>query len=360
VSTVHLTVTAFFIGMACGQAFYGPFSDHYGRRAPLLIGLSLFLAATVYCANAASIEGLIAGRFFQALGVSSGTVVGRSIVRDLYAWDEAGQKLSVIWLVFGMVPLVGPLAGSALLGLWGWQSIFWFMAALTAPVFLMMLVGLPETAPRERQAATPVTLARNYGFLLRQRHFLLYATLIFFCQTGLFAFVTNSSFVLVGALGYSPVEFGLAFALIMTGHIIGAGAGARLARAIGMEATIRRGTLLALAAASALAAYAWLRMDSAVPIIVSMFFFMFGASLIVPHAMAAAMSPFPRLAGAASSLIGLAQLSAGAAISSLLGALFDGTARPLGSTMALSSLACVVLYECYIASRRRPVRASKA
>ncbi len=350
VTTVQFTVTLFFIGLACGQTIYGPVSDRYGRRAPLIFGVALFLAATLYCANAHSIEGLIVGRFFQALGVSSGTVLGRSMVRDLYAWDAAAQKMAVIWLVFGLMPLSGPLLGALLLQAWGWQAIFWFMAALTAPVLVAILFGLPETSlERAGRAPRPSELARDYLFLLRQRHFVLYVAMIFFIQTGVFAFVSNSSFVLVTALGFSAGEFGFLFAGIMVGHISGAALGSRLVRTMGIKATIRRGALLAFMSGVAALGFGWLNMRSPLAILVPMFFFMFAGSLVTPHSMAAAMSPFPKLAGAASSLTGLTQLAGGAAASYVLGWLFDGTARALSAAVALSGLAAVVVFELLIA-----------
>jgi DHA1 family bicyclomycin/chloramphenicol resistance-like MFS transporter len=362
VTTVQLTITVFFIGLACGQVIYGPFSDHYGRRPPLIVGLTLFLVATVYCANAGSIEGLIAGRFFQALGASSGTVLGRSIVRDLYSWNEAAQKMAVVWLVFGVMPLFGPLVGAALLVAWGWQSIFWFMAALTALIFAAILFGLPETAILQHGAApTPIAVARDYAFLLRQRHFLIYVAVIFVIQTGIFAFVANSSFVLITALGFSAGQFGLIFAGIVTGHLCGAAVGSRLVRKIGIDSTIRCGVFIAFVSGVTMVVVAWLRIDLALAIIVPMFFFMSSGSLVTPHAMAAAMSPFPKFAGAASSLIGVAQLGGGAAASYLLGFLFDGTARPVATAIALCGLAAAVLYECFIgSSQRRRVRAAQS
>jgi DHA1 family bicyclomycin/chloramphenicol resistance-like MFS transporter len=115
--------------------------------------------------------------------------------------------------------------------------------------------------------------------------------------------------------------------------------------------------LLAFASGLALMAFAWSGIDAALAIVVPMFFFMFGVSLVIPHAMAAAMEPFPELAGTASSLIGLAQLSAGAGISYVLGVLFDGTARPMTGAIALASLVSVFLYEGLIGrSQPQPAR----
>lgn len=353
VNSVQLTVTAFFVGLACGQLFYGPFSDHYGRRPMLLGGLALCLAATIFCATAGSVEALVIGRFFQALGVSSASVLCRSVVRDLNAWDEAAHKLAVMWVVFGLAPVFGPYLGSLLLATWGWPSIFWCMAAAIAPLLLAMLFGLPETAPYPRPPAPRLaSYARNFIFLLGQRHFTAYLLSILSIQTAIFAFVTNSPFVLITALGFSPGEFGLIFGAVMSGHVVGAAVGARTVRRRGINDTIRMGGLISFVSGAVLLAVAWAGVNQLLAITVPLFFMLYGSALIVPHAMAAAMSPYPGMAGAASSLAGIAQLLGGAVISYLLGVLFDGTSRPLATAIALSGLAVVVVYETLI--RRLP------
>ena len=359
VGSVQLTVTSFFVGLACGQLFYGPFSDHYGRRPLLLGGLAVCLVATIFCAVAGSVEALVAGRFFQALGVSSASVLCRSVVRDLNAWDEAAQKLAVMWVIFGLSPVFGPLLGAFLMNTWGWPSIFWYMVAAMTPLLLVMWIGLPETAPYPRAPSPrPLSYIRNFVFLLGQRHFIVYLFLILCIQTAIFSFVTNSSFVLITALGFSPAEFGLIFGTIMLGHVAGAAVGARIVRRRGINATIRLGGMIAFAAGVVLLVVAWMGINQVLAITIPLFFVLYGSSLIVPHAMAAAMSPYPEMAGAASSLAGIAQLLGGAVISFVLGAVFDGTSRPLATAIALSGLAVVLVYELLV--RRLPPHPSQS
>ncbi len=359
VNSVQLTVTAFFVGLACGQLFYGPFSDHYGRRPMLLGGLVLCLAATIFCATAGSVDALVIGRFFQALGVSAASVLCRSVVRDLNTWDEAAQKLAIMWVIFGLAPVVGPYLGSLLLATWGWPAIFWYMVAAMAPLLLIMMLGLPETAPYPRPPAPrPANYIRNFVFLLSQRHFVAYLVTILCIQTAIFAFVTNSPFVLITALGFSPGEFGLLFGMIMSGHVIGAAVGARIVRRRGINQTIRLGGLISFAAGMVLLVVAWTGINQVFAITIPLFFVLYGSSLIVPHAMAAAMSPYPAMAGAASSLAGIAQLLGGAVISYVLGILFDGTSRPLATAIALSGLGVVVVFELLV--RHLPVHPSQA
>lgn len=359
VGSVQLTVTSFFVGLACGQLFYGPFSDHYGRRPLLLGGLALCLAATIFCALAGSVEALVIGRFLQALGVSAASVLCRSVVRDLNAWDAAAQKLAVMWVIFGVAPVFGPFLGALLLNTWGWPSIFWYMVAAMTPLLFAMLFGLPETAPYPRPPAPRLSsYIRNFSFLLGERHFVVYLLVILCIQTAIFAFVTNSSFVLITALGFSPGQFGVIFGAIMSGHVVGAAVGARLVRRRGINETIRLGGIISFVAGLVLLAVAWTGSNQVLAITIPLFFVLYGSSLIVPHAVAAAMSPYPELAGAASSLVGMAQLLGGAVISYVLGKLFDGTSRPLATAIALSGLAVVVVFELLI--RRLPPHPSRA
>lgn len=358
VIAVQLTMTAFFAGLAIGQLVYGPLSDRFGRRPLLIAGLSLCLAGTLLCASAGSVDTLIAGRLLQAFGAASATVLTRSIVRDLYAWNEAARTLALMHVIFGIVPIVGPVAGSLLLIAWGWESVFWLVAAITAALLVWVALRLPETAPYPRAGApSPAAIGRNFGFLLGERHFLAYMLAVLFIQAGIFAFVGGSSIVLIKALGYSAKEYGVVYALIMVGHITGAAWSSRLVLKQGIDRTIRLGALISFGSGGVLALLAWLHIGSALAIVIPMFCFMFGTTLIVPHATAAAMSPYPKIAGAASSLIGFGYLAAGAGMSYALGAIFDGTARPLTTAIALTGLVTLALYELLI--RRLKPHASR-
>jgi MFS transporter, DHA1 family, multidrug resistance protein len=348
-AATQLTLTAFFGGMACGQLLYGPISDRFGRRPTLLAGIALCLGGTLVCANAGSIDMLITGRFFQALGASSGTVVSRSIVRDCYAWGEAGRVLSLISVVFGVVPIVGPMLGSLLLEAGGWPAVFWFIASFATVLLGLVALQLPETAPQPRDhALAPLSLARSFGFLLVQRHFLGYLLVLVSIHIAIFAFLSSSSFVLIQALGYSPRQYGVIFSVVMIGHLLGAVTGSRLVLKLGLDRGIRLGAQIAFVSGALLAVLAGWGFVSALAVVIPTFFFMFGAALVMPLATAAAMSPYPKLAGAASSLLGVSYMGTGALVSYVLGLLFDGTARPLAGAIALSGLATLLLFELII------------
>src|SRR3954468_11580307 len=121
---VQLTLSAFFLGFALGQLVYGPLSDRYGRRRPLLAGLLLYTVASLLCAVTPSIWTLILARLLQGLGACAGPVLARAVVRDLYDRDRAARMLSLLFLVLSAAPLLAPTIGGQILIWVGWRAIF--------------------------------------------------------------------------------------------------------------------------------------------------------------------------------------------------------------------------------------------
>ncbi len=119
IGQVQMSLMVFFVALGAGQLVYGPFSDMFGRKLPLYIGLVLFMIGSVGCALAPSIEWLIAFRFVQGLGACAGTVVPRAVVRDLHTGPEAAKLMSLLMLVFSISPILAPLAGSGVIALGG-------------------------------------------------------------------------------------------------------------------------------------------------------------------------------------------------------------------------------------------------
>ena len=245
--------------------------------------------------------------------------------------------LARMMVVFGIVPIAAPLIGAQLLSWWGWQATFGLLAAVAVLLLLSVSTGLVETAPPVR-AASPARIARTFGQILRDPRFVAPFCVLLGAQLGIFAFVTNSAFVLVGALGLSAREYSVLFAVVMIGQIAGAWFTSRMVVRVGMSRMLRFGTRLALAAGVIAATLAWVGVGHWLAIVLPFMAFMFAASCIVPNATAAALSPFPGSAGTASSLLGACAFVLGATVSAVLGALFDGTARPMTGALLLGGL----------------------
>jgi DHA1 family bicyclomycin/chloramphenicol resistance-like MFS transporter len=340
VSAAQATVTTYFLGLAAGQLLWGPLSDRYGRKPVLLAALVLMLAATAAAALAGSLPAVATARLLQGAGMAGGVVIGRSIVRDLHAHEQAARLLSRMMLVFSLVPIAAPLAGAALASRAGWTAIFWAYASVAGLLVVAVAAGLPETAAA-RRAAPLAEIARRLREILRDRRFVAPFLLVVGCQMAIICWVSNSAFALA-ASGASMSQYGWMFAGVMLGQIAGAWISSRLVLRLGIARLLRAGGRIALAGGAAAAALAWAGVEHWLGIVAPFAVMLFGTALVIPNASAAALSPFPHAAGAASSLMGAIGFACGAAVSTLLGAAFDGTARPMASVAALATLGVVI------------------
>jgi DHA1 family bicyclomycin/chloramphenicol resistance-like MFS transporter len=334
----QLTVTSYLLGLAAGQLGWGPLSDRHGRKPVLLAGLALFLVSTATAAAAQSLQTLVLLRFAQGLGMSSGPVVARSIVRDLYAREQAAHLLARMMAVFGVIPVAAPLLGGQALVLGGWPAVFWLFAAIALALLFAVGLGLRETAPAERPSVAPRRIAASYVRLFGDARFRAALTTMVCVQMGIIAFVSSSALAMVQALALTPTMFSLLFATVMLGQIAGGLLGSRLVPRLGSARMVRLGAGLAAAAGIALALLAFAGVPHWSAIVLPMLVYLFGAAFLIPNATAAALAPFPQMAGSASSLLGAIPFGLGALVSALLAAAFDGSARPMALAIAASGL----------------------
>lgn len=342
VNAAQLTVTTYFIGLASGQLVWGPLSDRLGRRPALLAGLSVMLASSLAAALAGSIATVAAARLGQGFAMSSGAVVVRSIVRDLHAHERAAKLLSSVTIVFSLVPIAAPLVGAALASGVGWRAVFWFLCAAAAALMVATGAGLAETVPAERRSARPLAVARTLGAIITDRRFVAPLLLVLCSHIGILAWVSNSAFTLMKGFGVSIAAYGLMFAGVMLGQILGAWTSSRLVMRLGIARLLRAGTRVMLVGGVAAAALAWSGQGHWLAVILPYALFLFGTALVMPNAMASALTPFPTTAGAASSLVGAVGFTAGALVSTLLAAVFDGTARPMATAAAVAGVGATV------------------
>ena len=336
---VQLTLSVYMYGWGIAQLVVGPLSDRFGRRAALITGLAVFVAASVACALSRNIEMLIAARFVQAAAMASVAVVPRAVVRDLYSGHHAAHMLSLMGVVLGIAPIVAPILGSHLHVWFGWQANFVFVATYGAIALACVVAGLPETLKlRDASATDPRVIVANYRRLLRSRQFVGYMLVAAFATAGLFAFLAGSAFVFVAVMGKSEQGFGFLFGSVMLGNITGATIGSRLVTRLGIDRMIGSATWLMLAAGVAMGALAWAQVVHPLAVVVPMFLFMVAFMTTMPQATAGALTPFPGAAGSAASLLSFCQFLVGSSAALIVGVTFDGTQRPMATTIAVASL----------------------
>jgi DHA1 family bicyclomycin/chloramphenicol resistance-like MFS transporter len=339
---VQLTISAYLIGFAVGQILYGPVSDRHGRKPVLLVALALYSVASLACVLSTSIEMLIAARFVQALGGCGSVVLARAIVRDLYSGTRAGRELSMMGSVMALAPVLAPLAGGLLQTGFGWRSIFVTLVATGVAGAGVVWLLLPETlATRATEPISPSTMLTSYRAVARNPAYLAYLGIATASYAGLFAWISGASFVLQNLYGLSPFSFGVAFALGSIGYMTGATMAARLVMRLGIDRTLGLGSVtLAVGGLGTVIALA-LGFGSAVSLVLPVAIYLAGLGMVLPQAIAGAMTPFPERAGAASALLGFIQQSAAALCGAVVGWFLGQNAWPLA--LAVAAMGCVTL-----------------
>jgi DHA1 family bicyclomycin/chloramphenicol resistance-like MFS transporter len=351
---VQLTISAYLVGFAVGQIVYGPMSDRHGRKPVLLSALALYCAASLACALSTSIEMLIVARFAQALGGSGGIVLARAIVRDLYSGARAGRELSLIGSVMALAPVLAPLAGGVLQTGFGWRSIFIVLVATGLTGTAIVLPLLPETlAARAAEPVSPSTMLKSYRVVARHPAYLAYLGLATTSFAGLFAWISGTSFVLQNLYGLSPFNFGIAFAVGSVGYMIGATLAARLVMRLGIDRTLGVGAGAMAAGGLGMVAAVAFGLTSAVSLVLPMAIYLGGLGMVLPQAIAGAMTPFPERAGTASALLGFIQQSAAALCGAVVGWLLGENAWPLAAAVAAMGCATLVIWITTRALRAR-------
>lgn len=351
IEQVQLTLSLFLVGFGVAQLVWGPLSDRIGRRPPLLAGTLLYVAASLACMLAPSIEALVLGRLVQAVAACSGVVLGRAVVRDLYAPAEAARVLAYLGTAMALAPILGPILGGWLTLAFGWRSTFAALALFGALAFLGTWHAVPETNRRKDPHATsPARLAANYGALLRDRLYLARVALAALGYAGIFSFISASPHLLIDAVGLRPDQYGLCFAAGVAGWMVGTFAAGRLNRRLGLEGLLALGTRVSAIAALAGLAWALAVAPSWPAVVAPMFLFMLGAGFTLPTAMALAIGPHPGKAGLASALLGFLQLAFASLVGLAVSALYDRTAVPMMAVLVLVTAAALPL----VAVARRP------
>jgi MFS transporter, DHA1 family, multidrug resistance protein len=353
-SQVQLTLASFFIGLAFGQAIIGPLTDRFGRKPPLAFGLVLFIAASAGCALARSVEWLIALRLFQALGAAAGMVVARAMVRDLFPPKEVAGVFSSLMLVLGVAPILAPMLGSQVL-LWAeWPAIFWCLTAFGIACLTLATLRLQESHRPPADARLHLgTVLGNYGRLFRHRNFMGYALAGSLAIGGMFAYIAGSPFVVIELYGLSSTDYGWIFGANAFGLIGASQVNRLLLRRLTSDQVLLATTLVLAIVALVLAALAWTAIGGLWPLLVALFLYASIIGLTLPNSSALALLTQHQGVGAAAALLGVLQFGIGAAAALGVGALEDGTARPMGLVIGVCGLGSCL-------ARRLLVRTAKS
>lgn len=332
--SVQMTLSAYVLGFAVGQLFYGPMADSLGRKPVIFWGALVFAIAAAACALSDSVQQLVNMRFLHGLSAAAASVVINALMRDMFTKDEFSRMMSFVVLVMTVAPLLAPMLGGALMLWFSWHAIFWAMAIAALIAAVLVAVFIKETLPKERRQRFHMrTSLGNFATLFRHKRVLSYMLASGFSFAGMFSFLSAGPFVYIELNGVSPQNFGFYFALNVVFLVILTFFNSRNVRRLGAVKMFRLGLMIQLTMGL------WLLVVSAFGL--GFWALVFGVAgyvgciaMVTSNAMAVIMDDFPHMAGTAASLAGTIRFGTGALVGSLLAMFPAHSAWPMVGSMA--------------------------
>lgn len=344
VQHIQLSLTSYFIGVALGQLIYGPLLDRFGRKTPLLIGLGIYVLASIACTLSFNADQLILYRFVQALGSCSGMVASRAIVRDLFPPAETAKIFSMLMLVLGVSPILAPTVGGYVVSAFGWHGVFVALGLIGLVITLCVIFILPESKkPNKSLSLRPAPILSNYWTVFKTPEFLINAFAGGIAGSGMYAYLSGSSYVMMGLFGVNERQYGWIFAIIASALISASQANTLLIRRIPSVQVARMALLLQSLTGIALFSLSSLQLLPLYGMVALIFLFLACQGFAFPNTSAAALNPFHRLAGSASALMGSIQLGIGSIISASVSLLHDGTTKPMTGLMCFCAVSSAII-----------------
>ena len=346
-SQIAFTLTSYFIGITIGQLIYGPIIDHFGRKKPLLISLIIYVLTTVVCSVADSLDMMITVRFLQALGASAGMVSALAIITDVFEPQHRAKAFSLVMTVLGVAPILSPTLGSFFVASYNWESVFYALTGYGLIVLVLVFFFLPETILyQSKERLSGKLIMKNYGKVIRNKIFLLYAIGGSLANSVIFAFVAASPAIFMGFYKIPPKQFALLYGISAAGAMAGNYLNGILVKKIHFKKMMIFGSVILLVLTTAFAAVAYLMKDFPFElVVVALFLILLSVGLIYPNTVTSALSPFKELSGSASAMNGSFMMGMSALITAVVGVLGKPAPFTMFAIMMGASILVIVFVQ---------------
>jgi MFS transporter, DHA1 family, multidrug resistance protein len=308
---VKMTLTLYFAGFAFAQLVCGPLSDGLGRRSVTIGFMGIYLVASAIALFSPNVETLIAARFLQGVGAAAGVAISRAIVRDLFTNESSARIMNLIGIILAVGPAFSPALGGLTMELAGWHAIFLLMALMGLAIVWVSVFSMRETVRRDVSRIRPAALLGSYRMLLASPYFMLSSLVVAGSVGAMYTQATILPFILMDRVGLSPTAFGLGMLMQSGMFFLGSLSVRALMPHMGAYRLVPVGLGFIAAGSLGLAILLPLAGPAFLTVMGPVGVYAFGISFVMPAMLTASMAPFPRIAGAASSLTGFLQMGGG-------------------------------------------------
>lgn len=339
-ASIERTLASYLFGLALAQLFYGPISDRFGRKPPLVFGLTLFSIASMVVAFSQDVEHLTLWRIAQAFGGAAGLVMPRAVIRDQLDTRDAAKALSIIMLIMGATPILAPIVGGQILHFSSWRSLFYIMTFCGVALLVATLVFMRETLdPKHVTTLHPKIIFMNYKELFKHQGFLFYSLAAAFGSAGMFAYISGSPRTFITVFEIPVAWFGALFGLNAFCLILASQIGVRLLNFASPSRLLRlaQNTQLSIVLFGLICTFFGIM--NVYGMMAMLMGFMACQGIISPNAAALALSEQGRRLGAASALMGTLQMLCGALAGLAISSWQQLSPLPLATVLAL----CVII-----------------
>ncbi|MDH6533388.1 Bcr/CflA family efflux MFS transporter [Parabacteroides sp. 52] len=350
-AAVQISLSTFLGGFAIGQLIWGPLADRFGRKKPILLSLFIFILASVACLFVETIEQLWVVRFIQAIGGCGGVVISRAVVTDYFDKTNTLKIFALLALIMGVAPILAPAIGNAVLNRFEWIGLFHAMVVLGVALFLLTLLGLPETYTF-RQDNKHNNVWRSYWDILKVRKFLVYSLLAGLANGALMIYVANGPLLIMEYGGFSGNIFSLVIGINALGLMIGSYLTTVLQKHIPTNKLVKQ-ALLFMGIASVILLITMYMNAGIIPILFVLFFYVFPIGILFPTTTELAITPFIHNSGTASALFGSIQLMVAFICSLISNAISDGSILTVGVAFLCCCLASFIVVFSPINSKEK-------
>jgi DHA1 family bicyclomycin/chloramphenicol resistance-like MFS transporter len=346
---ISLSLSTYFIGFALGQILYGPLLDRFGRKPPLYVGLTIYIACSIGCAMAPDLRSFVALRFLEALGGCVAQVGAIAMVRDFFPVKESAKVFSLLFLMIGVSPLLAPTIGSLIMTGLGWRWIFVILAGIALLILALTFFLLPEGHEPDRSVLlSPRPILTGFWNIFRNPQFLTYTLAGAFSFAGLFTYVAGSPIIFMDGFHMSTKAFGVVFAVLVMGFIGGNQLNVVMLRRYTSQHIFLVALCLQVVIGIIFFAGMLSHLIGLAATLILFFVFLSCIGLTYPNGAALGLAPFSKDAGRASALLGFLQTGTGALISMSIGVLGSRAVIPLLSVTAIIAMAFLLVGRRFI------------